>query len=354
MLVQHDYPSSMPRKKLDRFLSRGWFRNANMMYRSRLICLKDNLYSVVNIRLPLEDYVPSKSLRKIIRKNDERFRVVIQRIQINTEKEALYKLHKERFEGFIYNTLELFFHGEEYAEGIFETYELCVYDEGQLVAVSFFDLGEQGMASLLGIFDPNYRKFSFGTYTMLKELEYAQQLKLKHYYPGYVLDAAPIFDYKLRLGDFQYYNWTTKRWRKWQPRTEMDLDAPKLWKRMQQLLRILQAEGIDAYLWVYPLFSVGYLAGGFVNSPLFISCFQHEPFEYMVEYSVDEGKYYLSEVSKMELLGFSHIMESRSVFDWDNVFEGLLEYEYILEIDADVHYIVSAIRDLQFTKEVED
>ena len=38
-----------------------------------------------------------------------------------------------------------------FAGTVFDTREVCVYDGDRLIAVSYFDLGEQSMASLLGL-----------------------------------------------------------------------------------------------------------------------------------------------------------------------------------------------------------
>ena len=48
MLVQRYYPRTLSHDQLDKYLENGWFRSAFMLYRSQMICLKGDVYSVVN------------------------------------------------------------------------------------------------------------------------------------------------------------------------------------------------------------------------------------------------------------------------------------------------------------------
>ena len=61
------------------------------------------------------------------------------------------------------------------------------------------------MASLLGLYDHDYTKFSLDTYTMLKEAEYGRRTG-PVVLPGYILDKRSDFDYKLKLGPMEHYN----------------------------------------------------------------------------------------------------------------------------------------------------
>ena len=87
---------------------------------------------------------------------------------------------------------------------------MCIYDGDKLIAVSYFDLGEQSMASLLGLYDHAYNKLSLGTYTMLKEPNTADA-PAEWFTPG-TSSTSPI-DYKLKLGPMEHYT-VNKRWAK--------------------------------------------------------------------------------------------------------------------------------------------
>ena len=61
MLVQTHYPRQLSRSRYDQYLASGWFRGAVMLYKMDLVCIDNEVYSVVNIRLNLEHYKVSKS-----------------------------------------------------------------------------------------------------------------------------------------------------------------------------------------------------------------------------------------------------------------------------------------------------
>jgi len=234
MLVQYYYPFSLSPNRLDRYLAAGWFRNSIMLFRSKLLCMEGDLFNVVNIRLPLHEYHMSKRYRKLLRKNKEQFTYKINRATIDPDKERLYNAHKPRFKGFIYSDLHQFLYSDTIGS-VFQTHEIEVRDKsGKLVALSYFDKGQQSIASLIGIYDPEYANCSLGTFTMLLELEYAQQLDYKFYYPGYIFDKPSVFDYKLKLGNFEYYDWRGK-WKPYNDFQHAESCAGNLKERIEDL-----------------------------------------------------------------------------------------------------------------------
>ncbi len=296
MLVQYYYPQTLSPDRLDRYLADGWFRGANMLCRSQLVCFEKELYSVINIRLNLEDFGFRKSLRKLMNRNGRNFQVEIGPASVNDAKEKLYQGQKHRFRGFIFDTLSQFLYSD-YWQSVFETHEVCVYDGDSLVAVSYFDVGKESVASILGLYDPEYQKFSLGMYSMLLEVEFAMQSGKKFYYPGYVLDDYPQFDYKLRLGDMEYYDW----YGKWLPFAEMEHDklvGNQLKQVLQELKFSLMAKGITSEIKLNPFFSVGYLdqlEEDFLQCSLFLQIESEANDEkyLIVEYIVDQGMFSL-------------------------------------------------------------
>lgn len=299
MLVQYYYPISLSPARLDRYLAGGWFRNAALLYRSQIICLDEDFFSVINIRLRLADYQFKKRFKKILRKVHQDFDVVVRPATITRQKEELYQKHKVRFEGFIYHSLEQFFYGDFGEQWVYNTYEVSVYDGDKLIAVSFFDMGKKSMASLLGLYDMDYKKYSLGIFTMLQEIQYAQQKGMSYYYPGYVLDTPSVFDYKLELGTMQYYNWNG-RWQNWNRLPSENFISKELRAKTQHLIAVMKAYEIPFQKFLYPLFSVGYFEHEYVRSAVYLSCFhdenQHD--KLIVEYDIETAEYVVSRVEK--------------------------------------------------------
>lgn len=243
-----------------------------MLYKMELLCLEGDLRSVVNIRLDLERYHRKKSHRKIVRKVEERFHVTYGKAKSSPQKEVLYANHKSRFKGFIHATLNDYLHSNM-GQTVFDTHEVCVYDGDKLIAVSFFDCGEKSLASLLGLYDDNYSAYSLGMYTLLKEIDFALNGAYRWFYPGYVLDISSQFDYKLRLGEFEYYN-ANQRWSKYENFDPSETKGHFLKVKLTALERILTASGLNYQSYLYPMFSMGYIGfwnAEFVKYPMFFT-----------------------------------------------------------------------------------
>jgi arginyl-tRNA--protein-N-Asp/Glu arginylyltransferase len=296
MLVQYYYPQSLSADRLDHYLADGWFRGANMLYRSQLICFEEELYSVINIRLRLDGYGFSKSLRKLFSRNGRRFRLEIGPVEINDAKERLYSAQKSRFKGFVFSSLAQFLYSD-YWQSVFQTLEMRVFDGSRLVAVSYFDVGHNSLASILGLHDEAYSRYSLGLYTMLLEIDFAKNKGLDFYYPGYVLDDYEGFDYKLRLGPMEYYDWHGK----WQPMTEVGKEkwSGKILKeKMNEMAQQLALRGAPSEVRLNPFFSVGYLDSlneDFLQSSLYLDCYPKPSAKrrLVLEYSIERKVYAL-------------------------------------------------------------
>jgi len=245
------------------------------IFTCRFITFEDALYTTVWLRLPLNGFEFSKSQRKLIRKNRRNFRVVSRKAIFNSEKEALYKIHRQRFSGNVAKTLRSSLFGDT-SLNIYDTYEIAIYDGEQLVGCSFFDRGEKTLASIMGMFHPDYNKYSLGYYTMLEEISYGQRHDFAEYYPGYVVPGYSKFDYKLRIGATDYYDEATHSWLPYSGLDHKDLLSNQLYYQLASVQVVLKKKGIPHQLWLYPLFDkdlYGYPNEQFLRTPIFLSCF---------------------------------------------------------------------------------
>ena len=294
MLVQTHFPRKLSRSRYDQYLASGWFRGSVMLYKMDLLCIDDEVYSVVNIRLDIEEFRLRKSQRKLLKKAEQKFHITYGIASPTPAKERLYQLHKHRFKGFIHGTLEEYLNAG-FESTVFDTREVCVYDGERLVAVSYFDLGDRGMASLLGLYDEEYKSWSLGKVTMLKEIEFGLDTGKKWYYPGYVLDLPTNFDYKLELGNMEYYTPS----RRWMPYDLFDPTATNGYAvrtRNEELSKELNSEGIEHKVWLYPYFSMGYLGpwnSYFLRAPVVIELGHDRHGMIVASYSVEEEAFSL-------------------------------------------------------------
>lgn len=300
-LVEYYHPSSLSPARLDRYLAAGWFRSASMLFRSKLLCLDGEVLSPVNIRVKLENYEFKKRFRKLLRQNKQRFRTFIRPMQIDEAKESLYELQKHKFKGFVIDTLEDFMLAGSFFDSVFDTYEISVYDEEKLVATSLFDIGKKSIASIIALHDPEYQKYSLGTYTMLCEIEYAIEKDRKFFYPGYVFDQPSSFDYKLRLGNMYYYNWEGK-WRNMENLKNEKHSAEIIIEKTEALKQILDKFGIKYEEYLYPLFSLNYVdftPNNLLRNPIFLQLQEDSGVEEktIVEYDLLSESYKISRIA---------------------------------------------------------
>lgn len=255
MKIEIEYPSELSATELDRRLAQGWFRSGPVIFRAPVLHVDEHLRQLVHLRVRLDLDDPSRTRRRLLRRNRERFRCTVGKAQVDDARRDLYLQTRKRFIGLVPRDLEVLALGE--LPGVFDTREVCVYDGDGLVAVSYFDVGRRAVAGILGLHDPRFARHSLGIYTMLEEMAFARQLGARWYYPGYVIPDLPGFDYKLRLGPTQYRN-DEGRWRTRVHPPSGTPDADHATARMRSMKTALGVRGVPADPRVYPAFWLGH------------------------------------------------------------------------------------------------
>ena len=155
------------------------------------------------IRVPVDRFTPSKSQRRVWRRNQD-LRVTVAEPRPTEEKFELYRryvalrhgrgkaidetLKEETFDAFVQ-----FLYTSPVA-----TLEISYRDEsGRLLAVGIADLCEsRSLSSVYFYFDPNEPKRGLGTFSSLWEIGFAREQNLPHYYLGYFVRGCAAMQYK--------------------------------------------------------------------------------------------------------------------------------------------------------------
>lgn len=256
MLVQTAPIQGLRRADYDALLSMGWFRGTGIIYRSEVVCIDEQVYGIRNIRFPVHAFSMRRSHAKLFRKNMNRFTLRVGTPRVDARREELYRGHMHRFKAFVHETLEDILLSPRMGAEI-DAMELSVYDGEKLVAVSYIDVGESSMASILCLYDPAYARFSLGTLTMLLEIDMAKRLGLDYYYPGYVLDLPSGFDYKLELGPCQWLN-KDEGWN-WSQAITGEGKAAKIRRKLDALEALMAETGRSWEKMIYPYYTLGHL-----------------------------------------------------------------------------------------------
>jgi len=256
MLVQTASIFGLKRADYDDLLARGWFRGNGIVYRSEVVCIDSKVYGIRNIRFPVCAFSMRKCHQKLFAKNNKSFTIRVGTPQCDPQREALYQGLKSRFKAFVHDTLEgLLLSPRLGAE--FDAMEIAVYDGERLVAVSYVDVGDRSMASILCVYDQTYKKNSPGIFTMLVEMDLAKRLGLDYYYPGYVLDEPSAFDYKLELGPCEWLS-HENHWCRKVESIEIS-KAARIRSKMNEARNLLQSADFAPKLLIYPYYTLGHL-----------------------------------------------------------------------------------------------
>ena len=205
MTFAYFFASSLDESDLDYFLSQGWRKFG--VYYFRPNC--KNCFKCEPLRVFTIDFLPSKSQRRILRKTED-VKVVFKPLEYRDEIFEIYKQHSvSRFQN---KKTDM----EKFKQSFYE--ESCVsvqsefYKDGDLFAVGFLDISENGVSSVYFVYKDGFEYLSPGTLGILKEIEYAKSLGKKYYYLGYYVEGNKSMEYKNRFSPFEKYDWQEDAW----------------------------------------------------------------------------------------------------------------------------------------------
>ncbi|MBK9013017.1 MAG: hypothetical protein IPM82_02450 [Saprospiraceae bacterium] len=227
-------------QEMDSLLANGYYRNGLDACANSVRFMGNAWVSAVMLRVRLSDFVWKKRLRKLLRSNGEKFSFQFQPFEPTAEKEVLWQQFKRDVHGWA-NVPKLEMHllrGQPATS--FNTWELCVFFESKLVAISVFDRGERGITSLEAAYDTAFNKHSLGVYTMLLEIEHCIEHRLDFYYPGFFPKGDPMFDYKLRPGNLEFFRVESAEWLPLEQLSANDWKLDELAERHRALKLALQ------------------------------------------------------------------------------------------------------------------
>lgn len=160
---------------------------------------------VLPLRIRLSRFFPSKSQRRILKRNAH-LRVVVRPTVLDDQKHMLFERHKTRFTENIPDSLLNFMEADA-ATTPCRNVEVCLYDQNRLIGVSFLDVGFRATSSVYAMFDPAYSKHSPGIFMILQSIEYSKRQGKLLYYPGYAHRETSFYDYKKKFSGLEYYDW---------------------------------------------------------------------------------------------------------------------------------------------------
>ena len=201
---------------MDGMWADGWRHFGSHFFRDQYNVEGVRLVRVIPLRIQIKEFMPSKSQRKLIRKNQD-FRVEFKQTQLTEHHHQLFKQHRNRFKKNKPSKLHDFISPRVNLNPC-QTMMCNIWDQDKLVATSFLDIGHQAASSVYAMFDLEYSNRRLGIYTLLLEMLYAQEMGLSYLYTGYAHTKPSFYEYKKQFLATEFYNWKGQ----WLPLEELE------------------------------------------------------------------------------------------------------------------------------------
>ena len=201
---QYFLGTNVSAEEISWLLARGWRKFG--IYYFRPVC--PTCRDCIPLRVQADDFSPSKSQRRILKKNS----AVEVRFGPREFSERAFEIYQD-------HSVNRF--GEEKSKKNFKAsfyrpscpgLQSEYYLAGEMVGLGFLDQGEDSLSSVYFVFDTNYSALGLGTFSILKEIEYAKTQELAYYYLGYYIEACGSMAYKNRFKPREHYNWFNDQW----------------------------------------------------------------------------------------------------------------------------------------------
>jgi len=171
LINEEFFADAVTPKQIDLLLADGWRHFGAHFFRYNLGVYQSEIRRVLPLRIRLAEFKLSKSQRRVLRRNND-LETAVRPITLAPETIALFDRHKRRFRSGVPASIYDFLSNEP-ATLPCEAFEVNVRRDGELLAASFFDVGECSVSSIYGIFEPTETARGLGILTMLKEIEFA-------------------------------------------------------------------------------------------------------------------------------------------------------------------------------------
>ena len=197
--------------RLNNSLSKqGFRRSQNVLYRPSC----SNCSACMSARIPSKDFVPSRSQKRILGKNEDIVRVISAPLATDPQYELFKNYINRRHPNGGMSDMD----AEDFRSMIEETnvesklIEYYIKKNGSLELISFslVDILDDGISMVYSVFDPALKERSLGTYMILDHSNLVLEMNLKFVYLGYWVKGSSKMDYKKRFSPLEIF--TKDKW----------------------------------------------------------------------------------------------------------------------------------------------
>jgi len=188
-------------------MANGFRRSGDQIYRPNC----PNCNACQSIRIITNEFKPSKSQKRLLKKNKGFFMTINDSFQEN------YFPLFERYINTLHNDGSMYPASEEQ----FYSFLRCsvssqlfveIWHEDSLVSVAVTDSLADSLSAVYTFYEPSYRKHSMGMYSIMQQIELCRKLAKPYLYLGYQIDDCQKMNYKTKFAPYQRFvdnNWQT-------------------------------------------------------------------------------------------------------------------------------------------------
>jgi len=172
-------------------MDRGFRRSGDVFY--AMDC--PGCQCCVPIRVPVAEFVPSRSQRRAWRRNQD-VELRVHPPSLTEEKWELYRRYVQHQHATEPTDESLQSLADTLYKEVVGTVEATYHIGNRLVAVTILDICSASVSSVYHFFEPADAARSLGVYSVLAEIDWAHRHGIPHYYLGFWIEGAPTMHYK--------------------------------------------------------------------------------------------------------------------------------------------------------------
>ncbi|GGO76911.1 putative arginyl-tRNA--protein transferase [Marinobacterium nitratireducens] len=177
----------------------GFRRSGRHIYRPHC----EDCQACVSVRIPVEEFSPSKSQRRVLNRNRD---LVVERVEpvLTDEHYDLYAryIHSRHSDGDMFPpTVEQF--KAFLVDGHDCSFFYEIRDNDRLLSVAVTDELRRGLSAIYTFFDPDQPKRSLGAFSILTQIEQTRLQGLPYLYLGYWVKQCQKMNYKIAYRPLQ-------------------------------------------------------------------------------------------------------------------------------------------------------
>ena len=184
----------------------GFRRSGDQIYRPHC----QNCQACQSLRIIVDQFTPSKSQKRLLKKNNNFIIKVVKSVQdnyyplyekyINTlhADGAMFPANEAQYQSFIISNI---------TEQLF----LEVWHGDKLISVAVTDNLVDALSAVYTFYDPDYRKSGLGVFSILNQIALTDKMNKKYLYLGYQIDDCQKMNYKNRY--FPHQRLSENKWK---------------------------------------------------------------------------------------------------------------------------------------------